>query len=135
MKKYDPCPCGSKLLYHKCCKPIHEGAPPQDALALMRSRYSAYVLGLCDYIIETTHPENVVRRTDIDAWKKEINQFCKTTRFVSLDVLEVVDGEDQSVVAFRANMFYNEKDVSFTERSTFEKLNGRWLYKSGEVEP
>ena len=43
-----PCPCGSALPYAACCGrwhawPQHLQAP--DAQSLMRSRYSAYVLG------------------------------------------------------------------------------------------
>ena len=62
-----PCPCGhavsAKSLavrrYADCCGRWHGGpghlqAP--DAEALMRSRYSAYVLGLADYLQATWHP-------------------------------------------------------------------------------
>ncbi|MBJ7449651.1 MAG: hypothetical protein JHC93_04750, partial [Parachlamydiales bacterium] len=50
------CPCHSSLDYEKCCKPFHDGIPAPTALALMRSRYSAYALHLIEYIIATTHP-------------------------------------------------------------------------------
>ncbi len=53
-----PCPCGSGLPYGGCCGrwhagPLHLLAP--DAPALMRSRYSAFVLGLSDYLLATWH--------------------------------------------------------------------------------
>ena len=42
----EPCPCGSGQSYTTCCGPWHAGVPAPTAEALMRSRYSAYVLGL-----------------------------------------------------------------------------------------
>lgn len=39
-----------------CCGRFHAGAPAPDAEALMRSRYSAYVLGLEGYLLATWHP-------------------------------------------------------------------------------
>jgi SEC-C motif domain protein len=51
-----PCPCGSGKGYAACCGLLHAGAPAADAEALMRSRYSAYVLGLADYLRATWHP-------------------------------------------------------------------------------
>lgn len=55
----DACPCGSALPLAACCGRYHGG--PQHlqaptAEALMRSRYSAYVLGLHDYLLATWHP-------------------------------------------------------------------------------
>ncbi len=38
------CPCNSRKKYRDCCKILHDGGFPESALALMRSRYSAYAL-------------------------------------------------------------------------------------------
>ena len=53
-----PCPCGSGQPYTGCCGRWHGG--PQHlqaptAEALMRSRYSAYVLQLAPYLQDTWH--------------------------------------------------------------------------------
>ncbi|MBL8309916.1 MAG: hypothetical protein JNL19_05805 [Burkholderiales bacterium] len=53
------CPCGISRDYAQCCGRFHGGmhyllAPTPEAL--MRSRYSAYVLGLRHYLIDTWHP-------------------------------------------------------------------------------
>ena len=74
------CPCHSQLPYEECCGKFHRGALPKNALELMRSRYSAYALGLVNYIIETTHTENPHYRRDFSSWKKELKVFCKQTR-------------------------------------------------------
>ncbi|MEO8855681.1 MAG: YchJ family metal-binding protein, partial [Burkholderiaceae bacterium] len=53
------CPCDSGARYIDCCGPWHSGlsegvhAPTPEAL--MRSRYSAYGLGLVDYLLDTWH--------------------------------------------------------------------------------
>ena len=47
------CPCGSGIVLDACCGHYHAGTPAPDAQTLMRSRYSAYVLGLVDYLVRT----------------------------------------------------------------------------------
>ncbi len=133
MSKYNPCPCGSKALYHKCCKLYHDGALPENALQLMRSRYSAYALMLSDYIIETTHPENPAWQEDKNVWRKELKEFSYLTRFVFLEIKEFIDGEQEAFVTFTANLNQNNQDLSFTEKSTFEKVGDRWLYRDGKI--
>ncbi len=51
------CPCGSGLCYASCCKPLHQGHLATTAEALMRSRYSAYMLRLEPYLLATWHPD------------------------------------------------------------------------------
>ena len=78
MAKISPnstCPCGSKKKYKKCCAIYHKGALAPSALALMKSRYSAYAIGNSDYIIKTTHPENIDYTLDINSWKKIYKTF------------------------------------------------------------
>ena len=48
MQPMAPCPCGSDRPLGDCCGVFHAGTPAPDAERLMRSRYSAYVLGLSD---------------------------------------------------------------------------------------
>lgn len=133
--RFDPCACTSRKLYHKCCQPFHQGeAAPPNALLLMRSRFCAYALGLADYIIDTTHPENSGYNSNRVAWKKDIEQFSSGTKFDTLKVLEFIDGEVNASVTFTAYLRQGDHDASFTERSEFAKENGRWLYKSGKIE-
>ena len=131
LSKNSPCPCGSGLKYKKCCRPYHLGKRPTDALALMKSRYSAYAAGEADYIIETTHPDNPEFDPDRKRWKKSVLTFSRTMEFLGLEILENLPGDDESIVTFRANL-----SGSFhTERSRFRKVDGRWLYLSGEFLP
>jgi SEC-C motif domain protein len=117
------CPCHSGRLYQECCAPYHEGKPAPTPLALMRSRYSGYALKKIDYIIET---EDVHLRRD----RKLIEQFSKETTFDGLDILKA-EGDH---VTFRAHLSRGGKDVSFTEKSHFKKVDGKWKYYSGMLQ-
>lgn len=123
------CPCRSGKLYEGCCFPFHNGKAPDSALSLMRSRFSAYALSLADYIISTTHPANSEFSLNTKDWKKKILEFSSHTEFKDLKILDFQDGEKFATVTFFAYLFQNGEDVSFTEKSSFEKVHDRWLYK------
>jgi SEC-C motif-containing protein len=122
------CPCDSGLSYNNCCQALHKGAKASSPQALMRSRYSAYALGLTDYIMKTTHPDGTQYKPDQAAWKREIELFCQNTRFERLQIL-AAQGD---MVTFRATLFANQHDISFTEISVFRQHNGQWKYYSGK---
>lgn len=127
------CPCCTGKTYDNCCKPLHDGGSATNALLLMRSRYSAYAMERADYIIRTTHPKNPHFRLDIAGWTKDILKFCRDTHFQKLEILEFIDGDDVAYVTFVAHLKQNHRDVSFCEKSRFEKLDGSWLYHSGTL--
>ena len=127
-----PCPCGSKQKYKKCCKIFHNGSHVKTALELMKSRYSAFVISNYQYIIKTTHEENKEYTNDINLWKNSILEFSSNCNFRNLEIMNFIEGETESYVTFRATIFQEEQDISFTEKSKFLKVNNRWLYHSGE---
>lgn len=130
---YQLCPCESLKSYVDCCKRYHDGVLPPNALALMRSRYSAYALHIVNYIIQTTHPENLSFTLDILKWRQQISEFCESTKFEGLTILEFIDGKESASVTFTAKLTQNNQDVSFTEKSFFVKIDGKWLYKKGQL--
>jgi SEC-C motif-containing protein len=94
----------------------------------MRSRYSAYALALVGYIVKTTHPDNPFREPDLRQWRKQLQAYCARTDYVGLKILaETMDGE-VATVTFRAMILDRGVDASFTEKSAFERVKGRWLY-------
>lgn len=133
MINHDLCPCKSGKQYCACCQKYHEGISPENALVLMRSRYSAYAKGLVDYIIKTTHPQNPSFSKEKEGWAKKILTFCQSHAFVGLDILDFTDGNEVAYVTFKAHLAQGGRDVSFTERSRFLKVNGKWLYVDGVV--
>ena len=121
------CPCGTGFSYGECCGKYHAGAKAPTAEALMRSRFSAFVVRDSEYLLRTwdadTRPESL-NLTAPDA---------PNIRFYRLDVLDVVAGgplDNQGVVEFEA--FYKGDAVgSQRERSTFARRGGEWIYVSG----
>lgn len=120
----DKCPCGSGLKYKKCCKTYHDGRVAKTALLLMKSRYSAYALGNAKYIQNSAENQD-----DIES----IKEFSKNTTFKKLDILNFEDGENEAFVTFRATLFNQTIDISFTEKSRFLKKDGRWYYIDGVI--
>ena len=93
----------------------------------MRSRYSAYALGLIEYIMATTHPNNSDAAIALSDWQNSIAEFSKDTQFIRLNILEFIDGEDESYVTFEAGFNHG----TMKEKSRFLKVDGKWLYQSG----
>ena len=118
------CSCGSKQKYKKCCLNFHKGANAKDALSLMKSRYSAYVVGDAKYIKKTTHKSSPYFHDDI----KEIEKFSKSEEFLGLEIVEFVKGESEAYVTFKALLGSGE----LYEKSRFLKEDGVWFYVSGE---
>ncbi|AXX93661.1 hypothetical protein CPU12_08305 [Malaciobacter molluscorum LMG 25693] len=125
------CICGSDKKYKKCCKEFHDGKLPKTALELMRSRFSAYALGYANYIIETTHKDNCEFTHNRQTWLSDINNFCEYTDFQGLTILDFKDGNKESFVSFKAKLSQNGLDASFTEKSRFLKVDGKWYYIDG----
>jgi SEC-C motif-containing protein len=123
-----PCPCHSGQKYKKCCQPYHRGSLPKNALLLMRSRYSAYALGIIEYIIATTHPNNPDTTIALADWQKGITDFANSTGFLGLKILEFIDGEEKAYVTFEAQFDH----AMMKEKSRFFKVEGKWLYESGD---
>jgi SEC-C motif-containing protein len=133
MEDNDLCPCCSGKGYAECCKVFHEGILPENALQLMRSRYSAYASDLPDYIVATTHPANPNYNKDFTVWKKDISKFSSISIFRKLDILDFHENGNLATVTFTAYISQGNNDVTFTEKSNFEKIRGRWLYRDGEI--
>lgn len=130
-----PCPCGSGRKYKRCCRAWHQGAPAPDPEALMRSRYAAYCLGLVDYLIETTDPDGEAWGGPVERWRGELETSCRDTEYTGLEVLEAGADEDVGWVRFRARYRVPHGERAFHERSEFRRVEGRWLYHAGEVQP
>ena len=125
MTNSDPCPCGRPLAYAACCRRWH-AAPlsAPDAEALMRSRYSAYVLDLRDYLLQTWHVS--MRPTILGAPEPGLRWLgLVVTRFVVLD-------EDHALVEFVARSKVAGRAHRLHEVSRFVREGGRWFYVAGD---
>lgn len=127
------CPCHSKQLFKHCCAPyLNHEKKCENALVLMRSRYSAYALKNIDYIIETTDPSSSAFEQNLDLWKKQILDFATFTQFNGLEIIDFKENNNEALVTFKAILTQQGRNVSFQEKSFFIKKD-RWLYCYGDV--
>lgn len=126
------CPCGSSHTYGECCEPYHtEAAQAPTAVALMRSRYCAYVVGAIDYLVATTLP--AVRRTDL--WIDYQNTH-KTIEWIGLEILNTWqggEGDKTGKVEFRATYIQGDRRAVHHEHSRFRRHSGAWCYVDGVI--
>jgi SEC-C motif-containing protein len=125
------CPCGAGRPLARCCGPFLDGAPATTALALMRSRYTAYVRGAIDYLIET-HAEETRGGVDREA----IARWSRETRWLGLEIVATERGgeaDDDGVVEFIARGTTRGAAFAQRERSRFRRAGGRWYYVDGKV--
>lgn len=126
------CPCGRDLSLSDCCGPFLKGTKyPATAEDLMRSRYTAYVLGNVDYILSTHHEKtrDEVDRDSVTAWSVQ-------SEWLGIEILHTEGGgcdDTRGVVEFAAQ--YTEQGHTHThhERSRFEKDDDRWYYVDGTM--
>lgn len=112
------CPCHSGERYERCCAPLHAPGTPLRAKtpeALMRSRYSAFALGLGAYLAAT----------QLDGGDpNELSRARENQRFLDLCILHAAGDQ----VLFYARIFERGVDRSFIELSSFRNVDGTWLY-------
>ncbi|MBL0213058.1 MAG: YchJ family protein [Myxococcales bacterium] len=127
----DLCPCGSGQVDAACCGRFHAGAPAPTAVALMRSRYSAYVRGLIDYVVAT---HDAASRDQID--RAAATAWSQDTTWQGLEIVATERGgepDDSGIVEFIARGITKGVPFAQHERSRFRKVEGRWYYVDGAI--
>jgi SEC-C motif domain protein len=126
------CPCGSEQLLTLCCGLYHAGTPAPSAEALMRSRYSAYALGLIDYLVRSTLPAQQagLDHDAIRAWS-----LGSTWLGLEIEQAQLIEGKPQhAYVTFTAHWRDAGGAHSHRERSAFVRNNGQWYFIDPTVE-
>jgi SEC-C motif domain protein len=127
------CPCHSGEPYKTCCEPRHtKERPAETPEALMRSRYSAFALGLGEYLVDTLSRDHDDRAAPRATLVRELSRVKNTQRFMGLEILAARADGDRGEVTFHAKIFEKGKDRSFTEHSHFVREDGEWRYAFGE---
>jgi SEC-C motif-containing protein len=124
------CPCGSAENIEECCGALIGGKPAPTAEALMRSRYTAFVLGKVDYLQKTSAGEALLKFD-----RTEAERSLPGTEWLGLEIREVQAGGEQDpvgFVTFTARFRQNGRLVAQTERSEFRRVGGAWRYVRGE---
>ena len=123
----EPCWCESGLPRQECCQPLLLGrtAAP-TALALMRSRYSAYVAGDADYLLETWDAQTRPPAVQLDPEQRWLGLKIYRTELGGV-------ADDEGTVEFAARFKVHGRGHRLRERSRFCKRDGRWFYVDGEL--
>ncbi len=121
------CPCGSGRPFDACCAPCLRGERlPPSAEALMRSRYSAYVLEDEAYLLATWHPDTRPARLDLGREPRPRWLGLSVRAHRELDA-------SHARVEFVARYKVGGRAFRLHEDSRFERVDGRWFYLDGEV--
>lgn len=121
------CPCDTGAALAECCGPFHTGAIAPTAVTLMRSRYSAFALGLTDHLVRTWHPRTRPVELTLDP----------ATAWTGLRIHRTEAGgvEDETgLVEFTASWRTPERVGDLHEVSRFARRARRWLYLDGQVD-
>ncbi|MDR5736930.1 MULTISPECIES: YchJ family protein [unclassified Caballeronia] len=131
------CPCGGASpaagpnarapRYADCCGRFIDGhAAPANAMELMRSRYTAYVLGNTAYLRATW---------DDSTCPPGLDASDTATRWLGLQIKRhtPIDA-DHEEVEFVARYKVDGRAHRLHEASRFRRAeNGRWIYIDGEI--
>ncbi len=116
------CPCGTGLTYDECCGPLHAGTrAAATAEQLMRSRYSAFVVGDPAYLLATWHSRTRPPSLELDP----------DVRWLGLDVIAADGGgllAAEGTVEFSATRIADGQRGAQHEVSRFLREDGAWRY-------
>jgi SEC-C motif domain protein len=120
------CYCGNEESYDACCGRFHSSLEaPATAELLMRSRYSAYVLTLEDYLLSTWQANARPALLDFPDGSK--------TKWLGLDIkrYKLIDTCRAQVEFIARYKIGGLPAVRLHEISDFIFEEGRWFYVSG----
>jgi len=119
--KTEVCHCDTTLDFAACCEPYLNGdAEAPTPVALMRSRYSAFVTGNLEYLKYTWHPDDCPADLTLEP-----------TQWIGLKILDHGEYEPSRSgwVHFVARYKVDGKAHRMEERSLFSANRGRWYYR------
>jgi len=124
------CYCGLDQSYEDCCGRFHQGQSAETAEALVRSRYSAYVVGDLAYVRRTAAGKALQEAVNLEAANEQ-----STIAWKQLEIIRCEEGgkhDNEGVVIFSAYFQNPDKPIEVMhEKSLFKKINGAWFYVDG----
>jgi SEC-C motif-containing protein len=119
------CFCGSAISFQDCCQKYIDGTQKAPtALALMKSRYSAYAVHNADYLWNTTHSS---QRESYS--KEDILHWATANQWQKLEIILATENTVEFVAYF---VDENRQNQMHHEFSTFKQENGSWFYVDGK---
>ncbi len=127
-KKMTLCYCDTGRLLAQCCQPLlNNEQQAETAVALMRSRYSAYTLGDEDYLLGTWHSATRPAQLDLNSSQQNWQ------RLKIIDTTAGQAGDDGGEVTFVAIYKINGRAERLHERSRFGREDKQWRYIDGTI--
>ncbi|HCS13035.1 MAG: preprotein translocase subunit SecA [Zetaproteobacteria bacterium CG06_land_8_20_14_3_00_59_53] len=117
------CPCGSGRPEDACCARYFADCSAPDAESLMRSRYTAYVLGRHDYLYATWHASTRPQAGSLGGTQ---------LHWIGLQIVRAQSGGGGGEVEFIAGFMDRGKAKMLHETSRFVREGGRWCYVDGD---
>jgi len=122
------CPCNPIKIYASCCAIAHNNiSDVKTTEQLMRSRYSAFVLGDIEYLQISHHSTNRPSKKEA----RETERWMKTVDWIKLEVIQTTKGfemDTSGTVEFKAFYLEDGRVEVIHEHSRFCKENGHWVY-------
>lgn len=118
------CSCHSGLSASECCEPILAGARAGSPLALMRSRYTAFVTENAEYLKRSWHPD----------YCPDTLEFAADTQWTQLLILDHGEDGNSGHVHFTARFREGAEWFELEEKSRFEKIDDDWKYLAGNAD-
>jgi SEC-C motif-containing protein len=122
------CPCDPNNTYKTCCSIAHKNIKAvKTAHQLMRSRYSAFVMGNTEYLQRSHHSSKRPSKKEA----LEIEQWSKSVKWMELEIVQTTDGLENDLmgsVEFKAFYIENANEQVIHEHSRFCQENGHWVY-------
>ena len=123
------CACGNPRSYADCCGRFHQGIAADNAVKLMRSRYSAYVLRLDQYLLDTWHAST--RPKMLDLLETDVLQWLGLE--IRSQQLGVERARIEFIVRYRVGgpgwPIERQHEIA---RFVKDEDDGRWYYVDGE---
>jgi SEC-C motif domain protein len=123
----DRCPCLSGEVFGACCGRFLDGSThAPTAVQLMRSRYTAFVIGEREYLLATWHPSTRPVTLEVD----------RSLGWYRLDIVRTDRGgplDTTGLVEFIARYRAQGRRGELHETSRFIREGRRWYYIDGDV--
>lgn len=119
------CPCGSGNTYGACCQSLHSSdqglSRYPDPESVTRARYTAFVIGLPSYLIDSTHPTQKDHARHVESnkdgrkarkmWEKEL--VSKNSEVFEFLKFEIMPREEVDLVANNVTVLSGQETVSY----------------------
>jgi SEC-C motif domain protein len=124
MKTILYCPCGSALNANDCCQQYIAGEAAPTAVALMRSRYTAFAVRNEAYLLSTWHSSTRPISVQFENQLKWLRLAVISTKMIDPATAEV-----EFIAHYRVG---GGSAARHHERSSFVSEQERWFYVNGE---